>query len=196
MIGGRPKIALLFLLFLFLSLPSFGQSLEWVTVVRVIDGDTMVVKYRGKDEKVRLIGMDTPEVSYNRKTKRDMEKSGKDLKAIIAQGNKAYAFVKTLVKPGDKVGLEFHVQKIQPAKDGYPARLLAYVYLADGRMLNEEIVRAGHGTVYTVPPNERHEQRFLTAEREARENKRGLWGSERFRRGNKEWKLENQYLAA
>jgi micrococcal nuclease len=138
MIRGRPKITLLILFLLpLLSLPAFGQPMELVTVVKIIDGDTLVVKYQGKEQKVRLIGMDTPEVSYSWKTKRDMEKSGKDLKAIIDQGKRASAYVKSLVKKGDKVGLEFDVQKIQPAKDGDPARLLAYVYLADGRMLNE-----------------------------------------------------------
>jgi micrococcal nuclease len=174
MIRGRPKIALLIPLLLLLSLPTFGQPLELVTVVKIIDGDTLAVKYQGKEEKVRLIGMDTPEVSYNRKTKRDMEKSGKDLKAIIAQGKKASAYVKTLVKKGDKVGLEFDVQKIQPAKDGYPARLLAYVYLANGRMLNEEIVRAGYASLMTIPPDVKYQEWFLEGYREAREKKRGL----------------------
>jgi endonuclease YncB( thermonuclease family) len=55
MIRGRPKIALLILLFLFLSLPIFGQSLEWVTVVKIIDGDTLVLKYQGKEKKVRRL---------------------------------------------------------------------------------------------------------------------------------------------
>jgi micrococcal nuclease len=175
MIRGRPKIALLIFLLLLLFLPAFGQTLEWATVVKIIDGDTLVVKYQGKEQKVRLIGMDTPEVSYNRKTKRDMEKSGKDLKAIIAQGKEASNFVKKLVQKGDQVGLEFDVQKVEPPRDDKPARLLAYVYLADGRMLNEEIVKAGYGQVYTVPPNVKYVELFRKAEREARESKRGLW---------------------
>jgi len=53
--------------------------------------------------------------------------------------------------------------------------LLAYIYLPDGRMLNEEIVKEGYGQVYTVPPNVRYEDRFLKAYREARESKTGLW---------------------
>ncbi len=93
MIRGRPRIALFFLLLLLLSLPALGRSLEWTTVVKVIDGDTLVVDYKGKQQKVRLIGMDTPGVSYNWKTKSDMKKSGKDLEAITAQGKQASAFV-------------------------------------------------------------------------------------------------------
>jgi micrococcal nuclease len=97
------------------------------------------------------------------------------LKTIIAEGKKATNFVKKLIKKGDQVGLEFDVQKIEPPKDGKPARLLAYVYLSDGRMLNEEIVKAGYRQVYTIPPNVKYIERFRKAEWEARENKRGLW---------------------
>lgn len=74
------------------------------------------------------------------------------------------------------MGLEFDVQKMEPPKGDKPARLLAYVYLSDGRMLNEEIVKARYGQVYTVPPNVKYVERIRKAEREARESKRGLWG--------------------
>jgi micrococcal nuclease len=97
------------------------------------------------------------------------------LKAIIAKGKKASAFVKTLVKKDDRVGLDFDVHRIEPPKEGKPAGLLAYVYLPDGWMLNEEILKTGYGQVYTVPPNVNYEDRFLRAEREAREGKRELW---------------------
>lgn len=79
-------------------------------------------------------------------------------------------FVKTLVKPGDAVTIEFDIQ----TRDKY-GRLLGYMYLSDGRMINEEIVKAGYGNVMTVPPNVKYQERFLKAYREARENKRGLW---------------------
>jgi micrococcal nuclease len=52
---------------------------------------------------------------------------------------------------------------------------LGYVYLSDGEMLNEEIVKAGYANLMTVPPNAKYQERFLKAYREARENKRGLW---------------------
>jgi micrococcal nuclease len=66
--------------------------------------------------------------------------------------------------------MEFDVQK--RAKGG---RLLGYVYLSDGKMLNEEIVKAGYAYPMTVPPNVKYQERFLKAYREARENRRGLW---------------------
>ena len=54
-------------------------------------------------------------------------------------------------------------------------RLLGYVYLTNGKMLNEEIVKAGYANVMTIPPNVKYKDRFLKAYREAREKERGLW---------------------
>lgn len=79
-------------------------------------------------------------------------------------------YVKTLVKHGDTVKIGFDVQK----RDRY-GRLLGHVYLSDGKMLNEEIVKAGYANLMTIPPNVKYQERFLKAYREARENKRGLW---------------------
>jgi micrococcal nuclease len=85
-------------------------------------------------------------------------------------GKRATAFTESLVKKGDKIGIEFDVQQ----RDKY-GRLLGYVYLLDGRMLNEAIVKAGYASLFTYPPNVKYQQRFLKAYREAKERKRGLW---------------------
>ncbi len=53
--------------------------------------------------------------------------------------------------------------------------LLSYVYLSDGKMLNEEIVKAGYANLMTYPPNVKYQERFLKAYREAKDNRRGLW---------------------
>jgi micrococcal nuclease len=100
------------------------------------------------------------------KTREDLE----DLKTIIRMGKKATRFVKRLVKPGDGASIEFDVEKT----DKY-GRLLGYVYLSDGKMLNEEIVKAGYASLLSHPPNVKCESRFLKAYREARNNKKGLW---------------------
>jgi micrococcal nuclease len=173
----KVKILLQVFLALLLFTPALthAQPQETATITKIVDGDTFWVKFQGKEQKVRLIGMDTPEISYNRKTKSDMAKTGRDLATICRQGREACDFVKTLIKKGEEVRLEFDVRKMEPKKGKQPARLLAYVYLADGRMLNEEIVKAGYGQVYTVPPNLRYVERFKRAEREARENRWGLW---------------------
>ncbi len=59
-------------------------------------------------------------------------------------------------------------------RDRY-GRLLGYVFLSNGKMLNEEIVKAGYAIVMTIPPNVKHQDRFLRAYKQARERKRGLW---------------------
>lgn len=85
-------------------------------------------------------------------------------------GRDSAKFTATLVKTGDEVKIEFDVRP----RDQY-GRLLGYVYLANGKMLNEEIVKAGYANIMTYPPNVKYQERFLKAYREARENKRGLW---------------------
>jgi micrococcal nuclease len=144
-----------------------------VTVIRVIDGDTLRVEFQGRAESVRLIGVDTPESRINKKARGDAERSGKDVAAILAMGKRATEFVRRLVKPGDILQLEFDVKE----RNHY-RRLLAYVYLDDGRMLNEVIVREGYGVVMTVPPNVKYVDRFTSAMRESREAGRGLWSGD------------------
>ncbi len=141
-------------------------------VVRVVDGDTFHCLLEGKEEvKVRLIGVDTPESSENQKAVRDAQRSGRDVREIVRMGKKSAEFTKSLLPKGSTVYLEFDVQKT----DKY-GRLLAYVWLSDGRMLNELLVREGYAQVYTIPPNVKYQERFLEAQRKAREEGKGLWG--------------------
>jgi micrococcal nuclease len=55
-------------------------------------------------------------------------------------------------------------------------RLLGYVYLSNGKLLNEEIVKAGYANVMSIPPDVKYKDRFLRAYKQARKDKRGLWG--------------------
>ncbi len=71
------------------------------------------------------------------------------------------------------VRVEFDVQQ----RDKYGG-LLGYVYLADGRMFNEEIVKAGYASLMAIPANVKYEGKFLKAYREAREGKKGVVGTE------------------
>jgi len=141
------------------------------TVVRVYDGDTFKCKLEnGEEVKVRLIGIDTPESRRNRKAYRDAEKSGKSVEDIVRLGKMASEFTKKLIPPGTLVYLETDVQ----LHDRY-GRLLAYVYLPDGRMLNEVLVEEGYATVYTFPPNVKYAERFVKLQRKAMKERRGLW---------------------
>lgn len=160
---------LLFPLLTFLPSPVFALELA-VKVVRVIDGDTLKVEVEGHNESVRLIGIDTPESKANAKALKDSGRSGEELAGIVLQGKKATTFTRSLVRKGDVVHLETDVQQ----RDKY-RRILAYVYLRDGSMLNEAIVRAGYASLMTIPPNVKHQERFVKAFRDARENHRGLW---------------------
>jgi micrococcal nuclease len=88
-----------FLLTLLLPLPSFAK--DPATIVRVVDGDTIEVILKGQKEKIRLIGVDTPEKFESDKLHRDAARSGQDEKTIRALGERASDFTKSLVKRGD-----------------------------------------------------------------------------------------------
>ena len=128
----KKLLIILVVLSLFLTANSYAQ--HTTTVTRIVDGDTLKVFYLGSEESIRLIGIDTPESKVNKKTKRDAERSGQDINTIIAMGKRATEYVKSLVEPGDLITIEFDAQE----RDRY-GRLLCYVYLSNGKMLNEEI---------------------------------------------------------
>lgn len=163
------RYSLLAVIALLLSV-SPGNTYNKATVVQVVDGDTLRIEMDGQEEAIRLIGIDTPESKINKKAKKDSIKTNYDVETIMAMGKEAARYVRTLVRKGDTVGIEFDVQK----RDKYK-RLLVYAYLSDGKMLNEEIVKAGYANIMTYPPNVRYQDRFVRAYREARDTKRGLY---------------------
>ncbi len=134
---------------------------EPAAVLRVVDGDTLQVQVRGRVEKVRLIGVDTPESVDPR---RPVEYFGKE----------ASAFTRRIVE-GKNVILRGEPGREN--RDRY-GRLLRYVYLPDGTCLNAEIIRQGYGHAYVKYPFLRQEE-FRAYEREAKEAGRGLWGTTR-----------------
>ena len=138
-----------------------------VYVKRVIDGDTIELE---DGERVRFIGIDTPEIHESYKLDRDIRRTGQDKRTILELGRRSYLFTKNLVQ-GKRVSLEFDVEK----RDRYK-RLLAYVYLKDGTFVNAEIIRAGYASLMTYPPNVKYAELFTKLYREARENNWGLWG--------------------
>jgi micrococcal nuclease len=165
--GSIMRLFLLsFLLFFALPLAAADQAV----VKHVVDGDTIVVQSGAATLKVRLIGIDTPECKPNSKAFRDSERSGADVEAIVSQGKQASAFLKGILRKGDRVSLDYDVEK----HDKY-GRTLAYVYLSDGRLLNEVIIGSGYASPMTIPPNVKHQERFLKAYKDAREKGLGLW---------------------
>ncbi len=131
-----------------------------VRCVRVVDGDTIVVRQDKRDVTVRLIGVDTPETKDPRKP---IQKFGKE----------ASEFTRSMVE-GKVVRLEFG----DTGKADRYGRTLAYVFRGDV-LVNKEIIRLGYGHAYVKYPFDANRMdEFRAAEREARENKRGLWSDD------------------
>ena len=128
------------------------------TLARVVDGDTIRVRIKGREERVRLVGIDTPE----------SVKPGTPVQCFALA---ASARTKALLPKGTAVRLVRDVEE----RDRY-GRLLAYVYRArDDLFVNLVLVREGYALALTVPPNVAHTDEFVAAARDAREHGRGLW---------------------
>lgn len=129
-------------------------------VVRVVDGDTVVVELAGVQEDVRLIGVDTPETVDPRRP-------------VGCFGPEASAHTEQLLAAGTAVRLERDAEE----RDRY-GRLLAYVHRAsDDLFVNEAIVAGGYGTTLSIAPNTAYSTRFAALERQARAAGTGLWSA-------------------
>lgn len=140
------------------------------TVIRVVDGDSLLVNNKGIEENVRLIGIDAPEAHDNPKAEKDAERDSEALSKVLSRGQEAAGFVGSFVHPRDKVRVETDVQQ----RDPY-GRLLGYVFLSDGNLLNEQILQAGYAVPLAIEPNVKFQKRFEAAYVSAVKNKRGLW---------------------
>lgn len=128
------------------------------TVMEVVDGDTVVVQVANRTERVRLIGIDTPEVD------------GGYLPAEC-YGNEATAFTSALLP----IGTEVRLTRDTEARDRYD-RLLAYVHRAgDGLFVNLEIAANGYAEALVIEPNATHADAFYAAAANARDQGLGLW---------------------
>lgn len=134
-----------------------NRTYDLMTVKRVVDGDTFETD---KKEKVRLIGVNTPE---SVKPKTPVEYLAKEASSFTKErltGKTVIAFADTESK--DKYG-----------------RLLRYIFIkGESVMYNETLVAEGYANVMTVPPNVMFSKHFVKLEKEAREAKKGLWADE------------------
>lgn len=129
-------------------------------VVEVVDGDTVDVKVADRTERVRLIGIDTPEATGG-------------FLPVECYGDEASAFTKTLLPVGTEVRLTRDVE----ARDRYD-RLLAYVHRAgDGLFVNLEIAASGYAEALIIEPNSTHAGAFYATAATARDQGLGLWGA-------------------
>ena len=138
------------------SAPIHAQARRECRVTRVVDGDTFRAACP-ETVRVRLLLIDAPE--------RDQRPFGAGARAELVR----------LLPRDTPVTLELDVR----ARDQY-GRLLAYAFLRDGRMVNEEMVRSGFAVVLVYPPNVRYVERIRGRAAEARAARRGLWAVDGF----------------
>jgi micrococcal nuclease len=134
-----------------------GSSLE--RVAEVIDGDTLAL---GNGKKVRLIGINAPEVAYRDEP---AEPGGPEARRFLVD---LLAGGKVRLGPGEQ------------SRDQY-GRLLAYVATPAGTDIGAELLRRGHAHVAIRPPNTARLQRYLALEASARSRERGIWSRPRYR---------------
>jgi micrococcal nuclease len=128
-------------------------------VQRVVDGDTFIATVRGRRERVRVIGVDTPEsVDPNRPDEPYGEEASNFAKHYL---NGATVRLAGDVEPRDRYG-----------------RMLAYVWLEDGTFWNALLAAEGYAQQLTIPPNVTYAGLFRRLVGEARRNNRGLWALE------------------
>lgn len=129
------------------------------TVTDIVDGDTIVVTIDGREEHVRLLGVDTPETVH---PSLPVECFGPEASARLAE-----------LAP---VGATLRLERDEELRDHY-GRLLAYLYAENGRFVNEQLVAEGYGEAMSIPPNTALTGQIAAAEAEARTAGRGLWSA-------------------
>jgi len=133
--------------------PPSNALLGYVT--RVVERDTIYVQIGRQVEKVRYIGVNTPEIHHPTKGREPYGDAARDANVRLVEGR--------------WVNLVLDVQQ----RDRF-GRLLAYVYVGD-RFVNAELVWRGYAEVATYPPNVRYAEYFAGLQRQAREARHGLW---------------------
>lgn len=133
-------------------------------VVRIVDGDTIIININNEDVRVRLIGIDTPESVHSDNSKNTPE------------GKQSSDFMTELLS-----GQQVYIESDIVTTDDYD-RLLAYVYHGDTKvMINELLLSNGMANVMTVHPNNKYESTFVQLELEAMRSEIGHWSSEIWR---------------
>ncbi len=136
--------------------PGGGAEVDGTgTVVSITDGDTLRLEVDGQELRVRLIGVDTPEVSP------DVECFGPEAEQALT----------ALAPPGSTLGFTYD----RDPRDRYDRELL-YLFTTDGTLINYELVAQGYGTALRVAPNDRYWNDLQAAERAAQRDGLGLWG--------------------
>jgi micrococcal nuclease len=141
----------------------------FVHVILLHDGDTVSVIINNRKERVRLIGIDAPEIGQR------------------PWGRKAKKYLETILdSSGWEVTLEFDIDK----RDKY-GRILAYLWTKNREMVNLLMVKSGYAMLFTFPPNVKYVQDFRVAQKEAREKDLGIWGEKGLKETPSEYRREH-----
>ena len=166
---GFPVICILLVLLFSSALAAPGTRYR---ITQVHDGDTVSIRVSSfaripiKTERVRLIGVDAPELRqepWGRLSKRYLKK-------LLSE----YNWV---------ANVEFDIEQ----RDKY-GRLLAYLWGSDGRMINEQMLETGHALLFTLPPNVKYSGKLAAAQERARSKKAGLWSRGGLKESPEEWR--------
>jgi micrococcal nuclease len=129
-------------------------------VLNIVDGDTVDIRINGKEERVRLIGIDTPETK-------------KPDAPVECYGPEATTHTLDLLPVGTRVRIERDIV----GRDNY-GRLLGYLYRVDDELfVNYEMLRQGYARPLTIEPNSTHSVTFAAAARLAEADDLGLWAA-------------------
>jgi micrococcal nuclease len=171
------KIVIIIFLTLFITSPLYALPGDSYVVTNVLDGDTVSIKVKSfagfplKLERVRLIGIDAPELGqdpWGRRAKRHLKK-------LISES-------------GGVVNVEFDVE----LRDKY-GRLLGYLWSRKkGTIINERMVEDGYAVLYTFPPNVKYAERFIESQKRAQSKGLGIWGSKGLTQNPAEWRKEHR----
>lgn len=172
---NRFFLLIITLLLIFSTVVCAKRDENFYRVAEIQDGDTVTIvkdSFLGifvKTEKVRLIGIDAPELAQE------------------PWGRRAKNYLKKLLRESDwQVRVELDVQQ----RDRY-GRILAYLWDNKGNMINYLLIRNGYAMVYTIPPNVKYADLFVEAQRLAREEKKGIWGKDGLTEKPSDWRKEH-----
>jgi micrococcal nuclease len=148
---------------------------EKFRVIKVHDGDTVSIRTRSfagiplKIERVRLVGIDTPELKQEPWGRR----SARHLKKLLSESDWVVR-IELDLEPRDRHG-----------------RLLVYLWDKNGRLINERMIKDGYAVVYTRPPNVKYVERFKSAQEMARAHNAGFWKRGGLKQTPEDWRREN-----
>lgn len=142
-----------------------ANNLISAQIIKNVDGDTVVIRMDGKEEKVRMLCVDTPETHHPRL-------------GVQPFGPEAADFTKKILYVGRNVQIE---EGIGGGRDKY-GRLLAYIYV-DGKMFNETLLEKGLARVaYIYAPNTKYVDEFYAIQKKAQNEGLGIWSIENYAR--------------